>query len=244
MHFPKTRFFWLALLSAVAAWYWRSVYRFRDPLRLPPSDDFVCPADGSVSFVRRVESGALHGAGVGGLPLGELLAQAPTQQDGWLVGIYVGPLDVHYTYVPADGELEYLEFVPARRGFNKTLLSLAKFGILLGQPQNLLHNKSTLHNERYIYSLKAANHAPISIAAVAPRSGLQATSYLPEISELPTDQTLNKHSLKKGNKALLLEEGGLVLVYLPASLLPQISVGQRVVGGETVLAKALTGVIA
>lgn len=246
MRFPQTRFFWLALCSALGAWYWRNVYRFRDPVRVSPADQLVAPCDGVVSFVRRVTDGSIKGAVLGQLSLSELFSEkTPLHQEGWLIGVFVGPLDVHYMYQPCEGTLNYLEFVPSRRGKNKTLLTLTDLPMLWGQPSNLLTSRATSYNERYIYTIGGLKHkatakqptkptaqqqtdqmpASISIACVAPRSGVQAMTYI----ALDED-------VRKGHKALFLEEGGLILIHLPQQFVPQVSVGERLVGAQTPLA--------
>ncbi|MHA0034060.1 phosphatidylserine decarboxylase [Deinococcus sp. PESE-38] len=60
---------------------------------------------------------------------------------------------------------------------------------------------------------------------IAPGAGLQAVTYLDE-----------GQTVRQGNKAAFLAEGGLVLLALPGSVTPQVSVGERVRGAETVVA--------
>jgi len=77
--------------TAFLAWF------FRDPERMPPEDDgvWVSPADGKVVEVRR--------------------ANHPFTGECHYVGIFMSPFDVHVNRMPADGRIEFLEYVPGRK---------------------------------------------------------------------------------------------------------------------------------
>lgn len=218
----------LSLLAALAAgaWYLRGVYRFRDPVRLPPGEpgSVLSPADGLVSFVRRIEAGR-GDAAVDGVPVSALLrtAEHPATAGGWLIGVFVGPLDVHYTYAPVGGTVG----LAAQRDGSRSPVPLGDAAQLLaGRAVNLLGSSAARDNERYVFTVGGEGGQSVTVALVAPGAGLNATTYL------EAGQTV-----RQGNKAAFLAEGGLVLVALPQSLTPQVSVGERVVGAQTVLAK-------
>lgn len=218
MRLPR-RFPLLAALAA-GAWYLRAVYRFRDPVRLPPADQsgagaVLSPADGLVSFVRRIEDGQVNGQNVAKL-LGT------PQRDGWLLGLYVGPLDVHFTYAPVGGTV----ISAGKRDGTRQGLPLAETARLLaGQPVDLLGSAAVRSNERYSYAVQGEGGQTVTVGLIAPGAGLQAVTYLDE-----------GQTVRQGNKAAFLAEGGLVLLALPGSVTPQVSVGERVRGAETVVA--------
>lgn len=217
MRLPR-RFSLLAALAA-GVWYLRSVYRFRDPVRLPATQDagaVLSPADGLVSFVRRIEDG-----GVEGLKVAELLGT--TQREGWLLGLHVGPLDVHFTYAPAEGTVLNAGHKPGQ-SLGVPLTDAAQ--MLLGRPADLLESDALARNERYSYAVQQPDGQALTVGLVSLGRGLQATTYLSE-----------GQSVRQGNKAAFLAEGGLVLLALPASLTPQVSVGEHVRGAETVVAR-------
>ncbi|MDV6373541.1 phosphatidylserine decarboxylase [Deinococcus arenicola] len=218
------------VLAGTAVWYLRSVYRFRDPVRVPTTaaGTVLSPADGVVSFVRRVEGGkvqseALHAA----LKAGDLLGQPGSEgpaQDGWLVGIFVGPLDVHYVYQAVGGQVTDVQHTGSRS--NAALLGPGEaLGFLAGQPANLLAKRGTLENERLSF-VTQGEAGRVAVTLIAPGAGLNATSYLKQ-----------GDAASAGYKAAFLAEGGLVLLHLPAELTPQVSVGERVVGAQTAVAQ-------
>lgn len=72
-----------------------SLYFFRDPERVPPSETnvVVSPADGKVLIVREVEGNEFIGKGA------------------WQISIFMSPLDVHVNRIPIDGKVEYLNYI-------------------------------------------------------------------------------------------------------------------------------------
>jgi phosphatidylserine decarboxylase len=94
----------LALFAA-----WRFVFFFRNPNRTVQANDrlVLSPADGFVMYVRRVTPGEPVIAVKQGRPI--LLDDLMTLDDpnlprqGWLVGIYMSPFDVHYNRAPIRG---------------------------------------------------------------------------------------------------------------------------------------------
>jgi phosphatidylserine decarboxylase len=66
----------------------------------------------------------------------------------------------------------------------------------------------------------------VSVTLVAGAGGLNVTPYVRRGDEA-----------RAGHKLAFLAEGGLVLLTLPAGAIPQVSVGDRVTGAETVVAR-------
>ncbi|GGL96612.1 phosphatidylserine decarboxylase [Deinococcus aerophilus] len=219
------------LALASAALYLRNVYRFRDPVRVPPAGAAVLsPADGVVSFVRRIENGQVEIEALNTqVAARDLLGTGPgadaAQDDGWLVGIFVGPLDVHYTYQPVDGEVAQVQHRGSRS--NVALLGPAQaLTLLAGRPADVLGTRGLLENERLSMVTDSALGS-VGVTLVAPGAGLQATSYLRQ-----------GDGGRAGHKSAFLAEGGVVLLHLPAALTPQVSVGERVLGAQTVVARS------
>jgi phosphatidylserine decarboxylase len=210
-------------------WYLRSVYRFRDPVRVPSAGPgmVLSPADGVVSFVRRIEDGKVQSDALNAaLNVEDLLGTAAIQ-GGWLMGIFVGPLDVHYVYQPLDGRVRDVQHTGSRS--NVALLGPVEALLMLaGQPTDLLAGRGTLENERLSAVIEGVEAGPVTVTLVAPGAGLQATAYLRA-----------GDSASAGHKAAFLAEGGLVVVHFPAALTPQVSVGERVTGAQTVIASGI-----
>ncbi|GGS30915.1 hypothetical protein GCM10008961_23240 [Deinococcus knuensis] len=222
----------LPLVAAgVAAWYLRSVYRFRDPVRLPQAGpgDVLSPADGTVSFVRRVQGGQVDQVRVPELLNGPDSAPDSGPQNGpggWLIGVFVGPLDVHYAYQPVSGTVTRVARRDAPAGNAALGGTGAALGFLAGRPADLLGTRGTLENAR-LSSVTATPFGNVTLTLVAPGGGLRGTTYQQEGDEA-----------RAGFKAAFMQEGGLVLLHLPAAFTPSVGVGDRVTGAQTVVASA------
>ncbi|MEF2278846.1 phosphatidylserine decarboxylase [Deinococcus sp. YIM 134068] len=210
----------LPLAALGAAVYVRGVYRYRDPIRIPPADAgaVLSPADGLVSFVRRIEGGEVRVETLDA-PLNIRDLTGTAVSEGWLIGLLVGPLDAHYVYAPVGGRAG-VTHMESRR--NVPLGGAATVASLLGYPADLLGTSGVAENERHTTTLDGG----VSVTLVAGAHGLKATSYLRQGDEA-----------RAGHKLAFLEEGGLVLLTLPANATPQVSVSDRVTGAETVVGR-------
>ncbi|KQR27939.1 hypothetical protein ASF71_04980 [Deinococcus sp. Leaf326] len=227
MRVPR-RLLFLGSVVAGAALYVRGVYRYRDPVRLPAPQPgaVLSPADGRVLLVRRITDGQVKGYGA----VTDLLGWPQAPAAGWLLGLYVGPLDVQYLYQPVGGEVVRAEFADGlalQGGTGAGSLGLgARLGLLLGQPAEL----PALGRPRLTFTLRA----PAGV-----EKGTEVTVALPD--QGGDAETLNflrpGDPARVGNKAAYAEGGGLVLVALPEGTTPQVSVGDHVTGAETVLAR-------
>lgn len=210
-----------ALATAGAVLYVQKVHRFRDPVRFSPDEAGVVlsPSDGVVSFVRRVDLGRIENFD----PEISTLVDAPIKrQDGWLIGVVMRPLDVHYTYQPIAGTVRHIHH---RAGDTEAIAAQKLLRLMLRQPTDLLEASGTANNERYSYTVQS-DLGDITVTQVSLRSALQPLTFVEE-----------GQSARAGNKASFLPNGGLILVHLPALVAPQVEVGQEVRGGETVLGR-------
>lgn len=218
MRVPR-RLLLLGSVAAAAALYVRGIYRYRDPVRLPAAQPgaVLSPADGRVLLVRRVTGGRVEGQGAAT----DLLGWPEAPATGWLLGLYVGPLDVQYLYQPVGGEVVRAEFADA--GAEAAGLGLgARARLLLGQPAEV----PALGRPRLTFTLRAPEGAEVTVALPDQGSHAETLNFL-----RPGDPA------RAGNKAAFAEGGGLVLVSLPEGATPQVSVGDHVTGAETVLAR-------
>ena len=223
MRVPR-RLLLLGSVAAAAALYVRGIYRYRDPVRLPApaAGAVLSPADGRVLLVRRVTEGRVEGQGAATVLLG--WPEAPAT--GWLLGLYVGPLDVQYLYQPVGGEVVRAEFadgLAVQGGTGGGGLGLgARARLLLGQPAEV----PALGRPRLSFTLRAPEGAEVTVALPDTGGSAETLNFL-----RPGDPA------RAGNKAAYAEGGGLVLVALPEGATPQVSVGDHVTGAETVLAR-------
>ena len=92
-----TPFGWLAVVLAVGLVAF-AIYFFRDPVRIPPDEAdrslILSPADGKVVLIQEVNE--------------PIYLKGPARQ----VSIFLSPLNVHVNRIPADGRIEYVNYVP------------------------------------------------------------------------------------------------------------------------------------
>ncbi len=184
------------------------VYFFRNPHRITPVRQglIVSPADGIVSLIQQVA-----------LPP-ELddckgTADAPTGDalcdaaTVTRVSVFLNVFDVHVNRVPADGEVKKVVYHPGK------FLSA-----------NL--DKASIENERSTVLLKMSGyHSSIAFVQIA---GLVARRIICKAAA-------GQHS-KAGDIYGLIRFGSRVDIYLPPNVEPLVCLGQRMIGGETVIA--------
>ncbi len=122
------------------------------------------------------------------------------------VGIFLTVFDVHVNRVPADGVITKLAYRPGRF-INASL------------------DKSSEVNERMAVRLEMPDGRDLAFVQIA---GLVARRI---VCDLRMDQTV-----RSGERFGLIRFGSRLDVYLPEGVNPLVVVGQRVLGGETVIA--------
>jgi phosphatidylserine decarboxylase len=137
---------------------WRFLFFFRNPNRPIAVDSrmILSPADGFIIYIRRVEPGQEVIAMKKGEPI--LLDDLMTIDDpsiprhGWLVGIYMSPLDVHYNRAPIAGHIRKIShgFPQKSRGRNSGMFPVQSNLFFDLRPfwQDCDH---LVHNERASY---------------------------------------------------------------------------------------------
>jgi phosphatidylserine decarboxylase len=123
------------------------------------------------------------------------------------VSVFLNVFDVHVNRIPADGEIKKVVYRPGKF-FNACL------------------DKASLDNERSTVLMKLDGH-PASVAFVQ-IAGLIARRI---ICKLAAGQ-----KVRAGNIYGLIRFGSRVDIFLPPGVQPLVAVGQRMIGGETVIA--------
>ncbi len=147
-------------------------------------------------------------------------AQAPKELDlkgdFCRISIFLNVFDVHVNRIPIQGSILKSAYHP-------------------GQFLNASLDKASDLNERHSYLLSTPDsrspHASLKIAFVQ-IAGLIARRIVSEIEEGEDVQT--------GQRFGIIRFGSRVDLYLPLTIAPLVCVGQRVIGGETVLADLLS----
>ncbi|MFH1157462.1 MAG: phosphatidylserine decarboxylase [Pseudomonadota bacterium] len=128
------------------------------------------------------------------------------------VSIFLNVFDVHVNRIPADGEIRKVVYRPGKF-FNASL------------------DKASVDNERSTVLMKLNGH-PSSVAFVQ-IAGLVARRIL---CKLTVGQ-----NVRAGSVYGLIRFGSRVDIFLPPGVAPLVSVGQRMTGGETVIADFKSG---
>ncbi len=224
---------WLAALTALlvgAHLYLRHVWFYRDPRRTPPADPrlIVAPCDGKVIYVRPVEGGAVYAEKLGErIPLAELTkADGGGGDEGWIVGIFMTPLDVHYNYAPISGRVTRVVHTPAR--VNLPMLDLWEYVRItyLRRAVDLFGRRYHLNNERNTVFIEG-EAARVAMVEIADKFVNKITCYV-----RPGDR------VEAGQKVSFIARGSqvdLVIFRRDAEIL--VRVGQQVYGGQTPVAR-------
>ncbi len=128
------------------------------------------------------------------------------EQELTRISIFLNVFDVHVNRVPTSGTIKKLHYHPGKF-FNASL------------------DKASEHNERQSVLLETANGQEIAFVQIA---GLVARRIVCDLQE--------NQSVAAGERYGIIRFGSRADVYLPEGVNPLVVVGQRAVGGETILA--------
>ena len=168
-----------------------SLYFFRDPKRTSPeetSNILLSPADGKVVVVDDVEHEPLY-------------LKGPAQQ----ISIFLSPLNVHVNRIPADGTMEYEEYVP-------------------GEYLVAWHPKASEKNERSQLGLRHPSGAKVLFKQIAGAVARRIV-YYPKVGD----------RVKAGERFGIVKFGSRMDILVPPHVQVDVQVGDRVAGGLTVL---------
>ena len=127
--------------------------------------------------------------------------------EGWTrISIFLNIFDVHVNRIPCDGKIIKRVYHPGAF-FNASL------------------DKASEHNERQALALKDAEGREVGFVQIA---GLIARRIVCTIAE--------NQEVKAGERFGMIRFGSRVDLYLPQGISPLVMEGQRVIGGETVMA--------
>lgn len=222
----------VAALWLVALWFLRKVWFYRDPARTRDSQDsnvILAPADGRVVYIKRVEKGAICANKLGEtIPLPEITGEEMPDGQGWAIGIYMSPLDVHFNYCPYPGTVERIHRKSA--SVNLPMLDLWEYirVVWLRKMVDMFARRYHLENERNTIFLDADG---VKMAVV-----LIADKFVAKIKCFVNEGQRVDYSEKIG----FIERGSQVdLVILANNVEFDVAVNQQVYGGQTMIARFL-----
>lgn len=220
----------LAAFWAAALWFLRRVWFYRDPVRIPPEDpeQVVAPADGQVVYIRRFENGRVFAEKLGrSISIQEIVREPElASQSGWLIGIYMSPLDVHFNYAPVDGAVTSVVHTPA--AVNWPMVDLWEYVRLtyLRRVVDLFGKQYHLENERNTIVV-SGRHGKVAVVEIADKFVNKISCYVK-----PGDQ------VQRGQKLSFIARGSQAdLVFFRDDVEFLVEVGQQVYGGQTAVAR-------
>ena len=197
---------WLVLLAALSAallatwligwwsipfWIWAvfATQFFRDPVRVPPTDEdaVIAPADGRIVVVEKVTDPYL-------------------EREALKISVFMNVFNVHSNKSPVDGEVKG-RWYTAGKFVNADL------------------DKASTENERNAIWIRSARGDLTSVQV----AGLIARRILCYVR--------TGDRLARGERYGFIRFGSRVDVYLPLHARPEVSIGQKVTGGRTILAR-------
>jgi phosphatidylserine decarboxylase len=209
-------------------WYLHKVWFYRDPKRLPPSQPgiIVSPADGQVIYKKKVVDGKVISEKLGRpIEISEISKEDVKIKEGWLVGVYMSPLDVHFNYAPINGQISRIIHTQAK--VNLPMVDFWEYLKLtyLRKAVNLFAKKFHFQNERNTIFLDG----DVKLVMVE-----IADKFVNKINCFVKEGDL----VKIGQKVSFIERGSQVdLLILKKDIDFKVKVGQQVYGGKTIIAQ-------
>lgn len=223
-------FTWLPIVSGGYVWLWwfRNVYFFRDPKRSIPqgNNTILSPADGRVMYLYPVKGGEVTSDKKGQrIRISELAKTEIEGSQGWLLGIYLTPFDVHFNRAPIDGKIRTLYY--HRTGVNLPMVDLWEYVnfTLFRRAINMFAAPFHLENERMTMQIQNASMTCFVI--------LIADKFVNKISSFFKEE----QEVKKGDKISFIERGSQTDVFIPYERISfKVRPGEQVYAGETIIA--------
>lgn len=230
--------YFILLIAAVAVgyvWFTRKIWFYRDPdhSKTPQESEILrSPVYGVVAYVKRIESGVVVSDKKGEeIRISEITKEDWPREyaegDGWLIGIAMTALDVHYQYAPLPCTVVSIRHHSTGR--NLPMFDLWEYIRItwLRQAVQLWAKKYIVENERQTFWL-ASDRVKLALVLIADKFVDKITTFVSEREEVPG-----------GGKLSFIARGSQVDVVVCGhpGLEPLVSVGQAVHGPLTPIAR-------
>jgi phosphatidylserine decarboxylase len=171
-------------------------------------NEIVCPADGNIIYITRVEAGDVPVSikGKRYSRLGELTKTDILDKPCWLIGINMTPFDVHKNCAPINGQ------VILNQHFDGKFLSLKD-------------DSALTENERNTYVI-SDSETKIGIVQIASRLVRRIDSYVKQGAQV-----------KKGEWLGMIRFGSQVDVVIPIEYEVIVKINEQTYAGETIIAR-------
>jgi len=207
----------------------RFVWFYRDPARVADEvgNVVISPADGQVVYVKKFTDGAVASNKLGrDIKLTELSdLKLPERREGWIIGVYMSPFDVHFNYAPAPGRIKSIAYTKAKANLPMVdLWEYIRFTFLRRAVDNF-SERFHLENERNSLLIDGPGF-DYAVIEIADKFVNKITCFVTEGQMVMT-----------GDKVGFIDRGSQVdLIIYKTDIDIKIKQGQQVYGGKTVLA--------
>jgi phosphatidylserine decarboxylase len=217
-------------LGLVAAYlFWRYFWFWRNPARtVPPGENFVSPADGTVVYVKRARPREPVIVCKQGLAASiDDIAREDFDEPKTLIGIFMSPLGVHYNRAPIEGVLASTREYPAQ-GKNLHMGSM-HWRCLLRRLPIYANSPHIVQNNRAVTRF------------LGPFRGAQVACYVVQIGggSVHGIDVYRKvgQTVQKGEVFGMIRVGSQVDLIVPdlPGLAVKVAPGDRVLAGQTIL---------
>jgi phosphatidylserine decarboxylase len=207
----------------------RYVWFYRDPVRAPDETGRVIlsAADGQVVYIKKFNDGHVVSEKLGReIELNELTElKVPKDADGWIIGVYMSPFDVHYNFAPTDGTIKGIVYTKPKTNLPMVdLMEYIRFTYLRRAVDNF-SEKFHLVNERNSLYMEGPgfDYAVIEIA----------DKFVSKISCF----VVEGEQVEAGRKIGFIDRGSQVdLIIFKTNIYIKVKPGQQVYGAKTVIA--------
>lgn len=210
--------------------YINKVYFYRDPPRKPDDISAVtAPCDGKVVYIEKIKNGKVVSRKLGEpVPVSEITKADFGNTDGWLIGIYMTPLDVHFNYAPVSGTIT--DIVRTKAKVNLPMVDIWEYIQLtyLRKAVDVFSAKYRLNNERMTLFIEG-DQLSVAMVEIADKFVNKITAFVEKGTKV-----------NMGDKVSFIERGSQVdLVLFTPEIEFLVKVGDQVYGGKTPIAKVM-----
>lgn len=207
----------------------RFVWFYRDPKRVPDATGnvLISPADGQVVYIKPFTDGGVYSEKLGHRINLPEIADFPevAKRNGWIIGMYMSPFDVHYNYVPAPGVVKSVRYTKADANLPMVDLNEYIRIAFLRRPFDNFAAKFHLENERNTV-LVEGDEFSYAVVEIADKYVNKIDCFVKE-----------GEAVKTGDKVGFIKRGSQVdLIVFSEDVSWDVQFGQQVYGGKTVLA--------
>jgi phosphatidylserine decarboxylase len=220
----------LALILIVGGFlYWRYIWFFRNPERLPPiAEGILSPADGTVVYVKTVQPFAEVVSIKKGIKATiKDIVQEDDASPKLIIGVFMSPFNIHYNRAPLSGRVEFIRHHPPS-GKNLHMGSM-HWRTLLNRAPHYANSLHIIQNERKVTLIKGqykGKALACYVVQIAAKTVNGIDSYVH-----PGD------TVDRGAIFGMIRIGSQVDLVVPwhEGLKPRVQAGDRVRAGETIV---------